>query len=208
MKISGSELGAVIRKIVREEIINILPDLMSRVLADKLTKGSQKPQRQDGLGHLANYQRPVHKANKLAEILAQGDEDHWEEEDAPTALSNSQDGIYEKSPLIKGDGSGLDESKRRALLAKVMGENMVDLFEGTKPSPDSTVITGESQQTFGDEGVPLEALGKIGVKLGNLKQTAMAPAPTLMSESDNAKTRQLEIRRKMLDVPVSQWNGK
>lgn len=203
MKVKGSELGAVIRQIVKEELVKLLPTLISECLAERYLKKV-----------VAEAVRPARAPNKLAEIMA-GDreaETDWEEE-KPEAMENDHQGIYHQSPLVRGKSSAQNESVRREMLAKVMGGMPSDLFDGIDTSnmiPGSKLAAGagpqpammsESQQQFGEAGVPLEMLTKMaGTNFGKIKEAVEAPAPQAADETYEMKMRQLEMRRKALDV--------
>jgi hypothetical protein len=77
---------------------------------------------------------------------------------------------------------------------------MEDMFEGTRPLAESaSSAMGLSQQQFGEEGVPLDFLDKIGVNFNTVKKAVAGPAG-LNEKVDDARLKQLEMQRKRLDV--------
>jgi len=202
MKINGSELGSVVRMIVKEELQKLLPTLISECLAERYLK------------KVMAEALPRAKASPLREFMA-GDhaEEDWEEE-VPKAMANDNQGIYHKSPLMKGKSSVQNEAARREMLSKVMGGLPEDLFEGVQSTnmiPGANAkegsmgggeILSETQQQFGAEGVPLEMLSKIGTNFGKMKAAMAVPPPAKANEPYEMKMRQLEMQRKALDVPA------
>ncbi len=205
MKVKGSELGIVIRQIVREELVKLLPTLISECLAERYLKRVVAE---------ATAARPARPPSKLQELM-QGDaeaETDWEEE-TPKAMENEHQGIYHQSPLVRGKSAAPNESVRREMLAKVMGGMPADIFEGVNTGHmvtgekaaagggNSPVMLSETQQQFGEEGVPLEMLTKMaGTNFGKIKEAVEAPTPQAADETYEMKMRQLEMRRKALDV--------
>lgn len=155
-------------------------------------------------------------------------ETDWEEE-TPKALENDHQGIYHQSPLVRGKGGPTNESRMRGL-AMVYGEDpataledprfkqreeavsrltqgnpdMALMFEGTKPAlPDQSAggnTMGETQQMYGEEGVPLDFLGKIGVNFAKVKQNVDGPVPEAAKERiDEEYLKALERRRAQLN---------
>ena len=206
MKVKGSELGQVIRMIVKEELEKLLPKMISECLAERYLKKV-----------MAEVARPRQPQSQLQELM-QGDreaETDWEEE-TPETLPNKHKGIYHQNPMVKGDGGGRPKHEsvdRKELLAKVMGGMPSDIFEGVNTAHivpgaqaaagagNNPVMLSETQQKFGEEGVPLEMLAKFaGTDFSKVKDAAGAEAPAPMNETYEMKMRQLELRRKALDV--------
>lgn len=205
MKVKGSELGIVIRQIVKEELVKLLPVLISECLAERYLKKV--------VAEATAGRRPA-PASKLQELMT-GDaeaETDWEEE-TPKAMPNEHQGIYHQSPLVRGKSSAANEAVRREMLSKVMGGMPQDLFEGldtgnmiagaaaANGQGASPVMLSETQQKFGEEGVPLDMITKLaGTNFGKVKETAAIPAPAPMNETYEMKMRELEARRKALDI--------
>lgn len=76
---------------------------------------------------------------------------------------------------------------------------MAALFEGTSPVPTGNVAMGETQKQFGEEGVPLDFLGKIGVNFNAVARAAARPEAE-SAKVDESRLRQLENQRKALDT--------
>lgn len=205
MKVSLKELRRAIKMMVqetiREEVKKVLPGLVAEALAERYLKKV-----------MAEVVRPVSKKNpsNLRELMQGDNEEDWEEE-VPEALENDHQGIYHQSPLVRGKGGSKNESVRREMLAKVYGEDpesalrdpreqreeavsriaqgnseLAAMFEGTRPVVPEAMAggaaMGETQQQFGEEGVPLDFLGKIGVNFGNIKRNLEGNVPAAAKE--------------------------
>jgi hypothetical protein len=224
-------IDAIVAEKVQKEVKRILPEVLARVLSEQFLKkvmlemaSSQSPPR-------ARTPAPSNRRPTNLRELMQGDaevEDAWEEE-TPRALENDHQGIYHQSPLVRGKGGQTNEARKRAL-AMVYGEepetaledprfkqreeavnrltqgnpDMAMMFEGTKPAiPDApgTSAMGETQQMYGEEGVPLDFLGKIGVNFAKVKQNVDGPVPEAAKERvDEDYLKALERRRAQLNT--------
>jgi hypothetical protein len=122
------------------------------------------------------------------------------------ALSMVYDGDPEE--VLQDPRIAAQEARRKAV-DRVAGGNpeLAMMFEGTKPAlPDQRgggSVQGETQQMFGDEGVPLDMLGKLGVNFNAVKRNLEGEAPPAAREQiDEARLKQLEAQRKALDRRV------
>jgi hypothetical protein len=97
------------------------------------------------------------------------------------------------------------EAQRRAIDRVSGGDpNLAMMFEGTRPAlPEQAAggsVQGETQALYGEEGVPLDMLGKLGVNFGNIKKNLDGETPSAAKEQiDEARLKQLEAQRKALD---------
>lgn len=156
-------------------------------------------------------------------------ETDWEEE-VPQAMDNDHKGIYHQSPLVRGKGGQSTNEARKRALAMVYDEDpetaledprfrqreeavnrltqgnpdMAMMFEGTRPAiPEQKsggAVMGETQQLYGEEGVPLDFLGKIGVNFAKVKENVDGPVPEAAKEKvDEEYLKALERRRAQLN---------
>jgi hypothetical protein len=184
MKISGKDLGMLIREIVEDELKKVLPRMIEKHLTESYLKKivSENSSRRG-----------------IREVM-QGEEER-EVEVTPEALSNEDESIYGEMPLMKGKQSRQNESVS-VLLSK--NNPLSFMYEGTTPAPrGDTVYAGQSTPD-----VPLDSFGDDFMK----RMTKLAPKITgaeqkKRNESMEEKMKELEERRKRLDVPVPVVKG-
>jgi hypothetical protein len=179
--VNARELRTMISKIVAEEVGRQLPTIAARVITETFIRKivSESTARK-------SVERP------LAEVLEEP------EEEAPEPMNNADKGIYHKSPLVKEEREALRSQIRSRLLDD--DNPMRALYEGVDPVPSGPAATPN-----GGRGIPIE---KMGVDPDMMRKLMGAP-PARQIDGQDAKMKiaDLERRRKMLDVPASEWRG-
>jgi len=119
--------------------------------------------------------------------------------------------VYDEDPetALQDPRIAQQEAARQAAVERATGGNpaLAVMFEGTKPViPEQKAgggVQGETQQIYGEEGVPLDVLGKIGVNFSNIQRNVVGEQPPAAREQiDEARLKQLEAQRKALDRRV------
>lgn len=118
--------------------------------------------------------------------------------------------VYGEDPeqALRDPREAAAEAHARAVQRAAGGDpSLAMMFEGTRPVlPEQTAGSanlGETQQIYGEEGVPLDMLGNIGVNFGNMKRNMEGEVPPAAREQiDEARLKQLEAQRKALDRRV------
>lgn len=168
-------------KIIREELRAVLPEVLSEMYLRRLVETQGRSQ----------------YSNSLAEQLGEDDQ-------VPQSLGNTHRGVYEPT----GDPVEEEERERPRMseaVKRLVEQTGVDsyIFEDVKPLAESGMST--AQQMFGDAGVPLDmlpGLSRARELMGEVAENEVSRGP--ISTSAEAKLREIEARRKALDVPVNE----
>lgn len=189
MKANAKELFEVIRQVVRDEMKKALPEMVKRHLTEayiqKMISETVAP--------------PPSKSVKLAELLApQVDVD---EDQVPEPQLNTDHGIYNSNRLLKPELKKESANPKVGELKKKLGSlafvlEGVKLPEDEKNDPGIPLPVEEMQDDFARMGAVLEAT--------NSRAANQREMPTSME----AKMRELEMKRKALEVPVKGANQK
>lgn len=174
MKANAKELFEIIRAVVNEEVKKVLPGLVRQHLAEAYIK------------------KVVHESSgqnsKLAELLTVEKEN--ESEDPPAPKKNNNKGIYQDNTYFANkpqQNEGVAKLKKDlGSLAFVLEDAKIPQEEGSTPN------------------VPVEALSADFSRMNKLVE-AMERKAVVAKEipvSAEAKMRELEAKRKALDVPV------
>lgn len=223
MKVTVEQFKNLVAAAVREEVSRqvgaiqqALPGMIAESFSDRFLKkivaesaaSSPSPARPAPSRQAARPARP----NKLKELMM-GDIPPDGSDEPPEPLENDDKGIYSQAPFARGNSGkqraneGLRSRLRESILDEREGpslfKGMEDLFAGTKPAPGlspdggSPLPLGETQQEFGEEGVPIDFLqNALGVNLSP-SRGRQEPEPPRVDES---KLRELERRRAALEV--------
>lgn len=173
MKVKGHELAEVVRALVREEVKKQIGDAVRECLTERYLRNLVSEVR-SGPG-------PTDFSGHRGDSLDPGDDE------PPVALPNTHMGIYDRGALKKEVSDLLDPQKNP----------FASMFEGVRPLPRGPVTPQQAQ--FGDEGVPLEALG---LRVDRRLVEGRDSGP--MQKTPEGRMREIEQRRQMLDVPVDE----
>lgn len=194
MKVDAKALFEVVREVVRDEVRKALPQMIAKHLSEVYIKKAlaeslqveeapsrvtSKPQ-----GHRTQARLP----SNLREIIAGTDPD---EEVTPEALPNDTMGIYEPAnPLIK----------KNEAVVKLLSRNnpMANIYEGLQPidaeeSTPSIPLNKVAAATGMD-------FSKMNALVDGLERSATGKKPMALSE--DAQMKELERKRRMLEIPV------
>lgn len=156
-RFKANDLQAMIRSIVREEMVDVVKGAINEVLSERylkqLAEASVRPR---GVGPTLH--------------IADGDDNDVEE--APTILSNPTRGIYNKHPMKHDDELDDDDENCEPELTteNVERNEMLSMFfQDTKPLNEV-----EARQ---DEGIPLERIIPEGAAFPQRKTTQGAKRP-------------------------------
>lgn len=175
----AAQLREAIRAVVAEELRARLPGLVERVLSERY------------LDRIV-AERLARRRPSLAESLE--DEDEREDADrVPRPLENSDRGIYQDNGLVKTES-----------VLRRSDNPLASLYEGVRPAP-----RGPATEVASATNVRLDVLERAGADFEKMRVLAGAGGgPAAAGKPDPAvKMRELEERRRALDVPVSQWRG-
>jgi hypothetical protein len=136
MKVNGTDLFKIIREVVKDEIRKSLPEIVRAHLTESYLKKMVLENTKD---------------TRMSEVL---DPEELEEE-TPEPLRNDNEGIYNKSPLLK------NTNESRSVVSRLVRKNSLTseenplsfLYEGLEPIPEGSTA---APSTGG--GVPLDAL--------------------------------------------------
>ena len=177
MKVKANDLFEVVRQVVRDELKKALPEMIQRTLTE---------------GYLKKMVAETVRTNKktVTELLTTVD--NTDEEAIPEPQQNSDKGIYNNSDdmLKKESVASRIMSKKNPLLSS---ENPLSfVYENVK-------IPGEEEVA---PSVPLDNIMPDFSKMNSILEATGTTSRKPMQQSPEAKMRELEQRRKALDVPV------
>lgn len=183
MKANAKELFEVIRQVVRDEVRKSLPEMVKAHLSEAYIKRM-----------VSEAAAPAKKNGSLAELLApqqETDEDH-----VPEPQLNTDKGIYNSDRLLKPERKNEAVSAQVGELKKKLG-SMAFVLEGVKLPEDDKESAGIP--------LPVEELKDDFARMNALVEATerRAGSQREMPVSAEAKMRELEMRRKALDVPVN-----
>jgi len=175
MKVGGKELSAAIRSIVREELKRALPGLIREHLTENYIRKMMKESREDESGPLQF--------------------DQGRDQNVPLPKKRDDAGIYDEqySDDLDNDKLAAEATKRNAMNSALL----------SRSNPLSFIYEDVKQVSQVEEGVSTQLLESAGLDFKKMARLAGAlekngPMPT----TDDAKLRELERRRKALEVPV------
>jgi hypothetical protein len=170
----ASELGRMIRNIVREEVELLLPKAVEKHLTEAYLKrlvseSAVRPQRA--------------RANSVMELMDREEEG----DEIPSPKENTDQGIYNpESPLLQKKAQS---EAVRNLLGK--GNPLAFVYEGVKLPTDGMPVSPQ---------LPDADFGEINRRVALMESSDHKP----IDAGYDAKMRELEARRRALDVPVRQ----
>lgn len=194
MKANAKELFEVVRAVVREEVKKVLPQMVREHLTESYIKRMVLEAAMKG---------PAKSGNSLAELLAPTSQ--VDEDEIPHPQPNTDMGIYAASNLVNPELNRpkKNESKRPVnegvqKLRKELGAMAFVLDDVQVPRDEKEEVAGPGIQFKEEQIAPqFERMNKLleamETKSGSKKE---------MSAGAEAKMRELEMRRKALEVPV------
>lgn len=198
MKVDAKALFEVVREVVRDEVRKALPNLIAQHLSEAYIKKAlaesmqvEAPVRLVGprtapQGH--RTQAPRLPLN-LREIIAGTDPD---DEVTPEALPNDTMGIYEPAnPLVK---------QRNEVVTKLLSRDnpMSNIYEGLQPiDAEQAAPSIPLNKVAAATGMDFS---KMNALVDGLEKTAATKKP--MTVSEDAQMKELERKRKLLEIPV------
>lgn len=187
MKVGANELFEVVRQVVREEVKKVLPGMVAKHLSEAYIRKAiaestqvEEPRRAQPRRQAAPSRLPTN----LREIIAGTDPD---DEVTPEALPNDTHGIYEPAnPLVK-------KSQNNEAIAKLLNRDnpMASIYEGISPI---------DQDAAPVERLPEMDFSKMNALMDGMERVAKKGSPSQLSE--DAQLKELERKRKMLEIPV------
>ena len=191
MKVGSKELFEVVRQVVRDEIRKVLPEMVARHLTEQYIKKALAEQVVSAPSKRVLPKQEYHLPNNLREIIA-GDP---EEEEIPEPMSNDTQGIYEPAnPLIK----------KNEAVAKLLSRNnpMAAIYEGLDPIEPEGSTAGQPSVDVRNmakaTGMDFE---KMNAMMEGMERSAARKVAAPVSTE--AQERELERKRKALEVPVN-----
>jgi len=187
MKANAKELFEVVRAVVREEVQKVLPQMVREHLTETYIRKMVLE---------AAVKNPAAKKASLAELLAPTSV--VDEDEIPHPQQNSDLGIYNPANLTNPETNRKKNESRAvppgvAKLAKDLGP-MAWVLEGVK-------VPGEEGAT---PDVPVEKINPDFERMARLVEATdkASSSRKIMDVSPESKMRELEMRRKALDVPA------
>lgn len=175
MKVGGKELSAAIRSIVREELKRALPGLIREHLSENYLRKMMKESREDESGPLQF--------------------DQGRDQNVPSPKKRDDSGIYDEqySDDLDNDKLAAEATKRNAMNSALLSRSnpLSSIYEDIKSPHQSE---GVSTQLLESTGLDFKKMARLAGVLENKNGP--------MQTTDDAKLRELERRRKALEVPV------
>ena len=187
MKIDAGMLVKLMREVVRDELKKALPSMIEKHLTEAYIKKMLSEKK---------------KSSKLHELM-QGEEQN-ELEEVPGPMVNTDEDIYGVSPIVKGKRDEKTYNEAAEKLAR--GNSMLKaIYEDVQPLAHGDMANPSIGASMQPE-VPLAVFGDdFTDRMKKLAKT-VAPAPKVIAEQSGdayeRKMKELEERRKALDVPV------
>jgi len=178
MKVKANDLFEVVRQVVRDELKKALPEMIQRHLTE---------------GYLKKMVAETVKTNKknVSELLTVVD--NTDEEAIPEPQQNSDKGIYNNSD---------DMLKKESVASRIMSKKKNPLLSSENPLSfvyENVKIPGEDEVA---PSVPLDNIMPDFSKMNSILEATGTTSRKPMQQSPEAKMRELEQRRKALDVPI------
>lgn len=187
MKVGSKELFEVMRRLVREEVRKVLPEMVRTHLTETYIKrmvleAAVRPARHDGKSDLS----------ELLSVNPDVDEDH-----VPEPMLNTDRGIYNVDTLTKPENKKQNAANEQVRKLQAELGPLAFVLEDVK-------IPGENQD---DPGIPEEKIQMINPDFARMSRLVEsvneASASKREMSTPDMKMRQLEMYRKKLERPIN-----
>lgn len=178
MKVKGSELAEVIRGVVREELKKALPNMIREHLTETYIRKMMREDIADRSGPLSF--------------------DNGRDQETPAPKKHGNLGVYDE-----GESDSLDHNNElrmesnKAINSELLSKKnpMSFLYEDVRPLEDAVVSTAPNTSAMEKAGLDFN-------KMAILAGTNTAPTSKTMQMDPESKMRDLERRRRALEVPA------
>lgn len=189
MKVPVQDLVKLVREIALDEIKKQLPSLVKEALSERYINRL-----------VSEAVRSGKKDGSLSSML-ESEEDHIPEP-GENPIQDEHPGIYHRdNPLLRRAPAPSE------VVSKLLSKDnpLAFVFEGVQPI-QHVPENAPPQAPVGDVAPSVESLAKAGLDFNKMKRLSMAmekkASESKPMETANMKMRELEERRKALDVPV------